>query len=307
MTQSCFPPSLWSCRLQARCRASSSQTYQVGWQYLPPLEGAASQPGFYETASGPFGSTVSEPLTARKQAYLWQETVICELETVTHAWNQARRRALDRLTEEAVQAGADAVVSVELCRSEHDEANDTIDCAVSGTAVRWNASSESRWPLLTDLSSQDYWKLLDAGYEAVGLLATTVVIFVSPSRSVRLNRMRTTMQAQEIPELCEAFQAARDAVRARLRGQVDVHGGTGAVGIQLAHSAREKEIALEDPTMPRSTRGLTRGELGVPAYVTGKSDIERSGWAITMHGSGTAIRKRSEEPSYPPEKAMWMG
>ena len=37
---------------------------------------------------------------------------------LTEAWNLARRRALDRLTEEALHVGADAVVGVHLHREQ---------------------------------------------------------------------------------------------------------------------------------------------------------------------------------------------
>ena len=45
---------------------------------------------------------------------------MCELDVLTDAWNLARRRALDRLAEEALQVGADVVVGVRLQRSDHD-------------------------------------------------------------------------------------------------------------------------------------------------------------------------------------------
>ena len=44
-----------------------------------------------------------------------------------NAWTTARRNALNRLSEEALQVGADVVVGVELRRGEHDLAKRTID------------------------------------------------------------------------------------------------------------------------------------------------------------------------------------
>jgi uncharacterized protein YbjQ (UPF0145 family) len=62
--------------------------------------------------------------------------VVCELDTITDAWSKVRRLALNRLSEEALQVGADAVIGVHLARGEHDLAKRTIDYLVSGTAIR---------------------------------------------------------------------------------------------------------------------------------------------------------------------------
>ena len=58
----------------------------------------------------------TEPSPAQVRNYLWHATVVCELDMLTDAWNLARRRALDRLAEEALHVGADAVVGVHLHR-----------------------------------------------------------------------------------------------------------------------------------------------------------------------------------------------
>jgi hypothetical protein len=53
--------------------------------------------------------------------------MVLEVEALTSAWDTARRNALNRLSEEALQVGADIVVGVELRRGEHDLAKRTID------------------------------------------------------------------------------------------------------------------------------------------------------------------------------------
>lgn len=281
-------------------QVQGASVYQVGWQYLPPPERGFGEVGLRGAHSG-------ESIAGQQREYLWQETVICELETVTRAWDQARRRALDRLSEEAVQVGADAVVGVKLRQGEHDWPEGSIDYLVSGTAIRWRRQGESQWPALTDLSLQDYWCLLQAGHEPVGLLATTSVMFVSPSQAARLSRMQTISRTQEIEELGKAFQSARDTVRARLCGQIDANNGIGAVGVQITHTVHEQEIPLEASMPPNARRGAGRGQLGLPTYTTGRSDVERKGWVITMHASGTAIRRRDTDPVYPPEMTMRYG
>ncbi len=66
-----------------------ASVHQVGWQFLPP-------------------------------SAQWGGEVYCPLTAVMQAWDDARRHAFQRLTEEAWTVGADAVVGVRLKRGEHD-------------------------------------------------------------------------------------------------------------------------------------------------------------------------------------------
>ena len=59
-----------------------------------------------------------------------------ELNFLSDAWNEVRRRALNRLALEAGHVGADAVVGVELRTGAHDWAENSIEYVVIGTAVR---------------------------------------------------------------------------------------------------------------------------------------------------------------------------
>lgn len=266
-----------------------------GWQYLPALD-----PGVivgYGTWGGPtitgraLQNRITEASPAQVRNYQWHHDVVCELDTLTDAWTLARRRALDRLAEEALQAGADAVVGVRLRRADHDIGRGTIEVVVTGTAIRLPGSDGAGWPVLTDVSVQDYWRLHTAGCEPVGLLATTAVVFASPARHTRIRRARTLATNQELSELSRAFQAARDTARARLVGQVADARGTDAVGVVFSHTVHREKLPLASALATAGHRGWNRGRLGLPYYVSGRADTERRGWVITMHAAGTAVRR----------------
>ena len=106
-----------------------------------------------------------------------------------------------------------------------------------------------------------------------------------------MRRARTRPQNQELEELSQGFQLARETVRARLRGQVaDAH-GAGAVGVEFSHSVRREKLAPRLLAADRATgEAGRRGRFGMPYRVSGHSDAERRGWMITMHAAGTAIR-----------------
>jgi uncharacterized protein YbjQ (UPF0145 family) len=238
-----------------------ASVHQVGYQYLP------------EAAS-------------------WGGEVMGELEVVSQAWDRARRLALDRLTEEARQAGADAVVGVSVKRGTHDWAEGAVDYVVSGTAVRLADSKGDRWPVLSDLSGQEYWQLYQAGYEPAGLVVATSVMFVSPSAGMQWQRWATTYQNQELTEFTQGFYAAREIVLGRLSSQADAGKADGIVGVRIDQHAVEQSFRV-------GSYGASFG-----GYGSGGNQGERHGLVITLHAMGTAIRSQESVPLYPPEPAI---
>jgi uncharacterized protein YbjQ (UPF0145 family) len=279
---------------------------RTGWQYLPPLEpGIVNAGGWYSGRAAAYVPTATgvqlqnlytEPSLSQVRSYQWRTEVVCELDVLTDAWNLARRRALDRLREEALQVGADAVVGVHLHRSGHDLGRGTIEYMVTGTAVRLPEAAGASSPTLTDVSAQEYCLLHGAGQDPVGLLAATTVVFASAPRATRLRRARTPRRNQELEELSRGFHAARETLRTRLLGQVADEHGTGAVGVEFSHAVHREKFALGSSLQTTDRRGWHLGRFGVPYRVSGHSDTERRGWVITMHLAGTAIRRRDGAP-----------
>jgi uncharacterized protein YbjQ (UPF0145 family) len=269
---------------------------RTGWQYLPALgPGIAAyvRPSFGTTATlqqDRWGNTFGETSGSQIRSYLWATPVVCRLETISDAWNLARRRALARLSDEATEVGADAVVGVSLQRADHDLGRRTVEYAVNGTAIRSATPGQPAEPVLTVLSVQDYSKLIGAGQEPVGLVATTVAVFASPSRDTRIKRARTFRSNQELTEISQAFQLARDSIRQDLRDQITRAGGAGVVGVELSQSIHREKLALASAVQSPEHHGWGRGRLGLPYYVSGRVEAERRGWVITMHAAGTAIR-----------------
>jgi uncharacterized protein YbjQ (UPF0145 family) len=278
---------------------------RTGWQFLPALGpgiAASVTPGFGRTATlrqDRWGNAFAETSRSQIRSYLWATPVVCRLETISDAWNLARRRALARLSDEAAEVGADAVVGVSLQRADHNLGRRTVEYAVNGTAIRSMTPGEGAEPVLTDLSVQDYSKLLRAGQEPVGLVATTVAVFASPSRDTRIKRARTFRANQELTEISLAFRLARDSIRHDLRDQITQVGGAGVVGVELSQSTRREKLALGSAVRSPEHHGWGRGRLGLPYYVSGRIEAERRGWVITMHAAGTAIRPRAGNGSPP--------
>jgi hypothetical protein len=99
---------------------------------------------------------------------------------------------------------------------------------------------------------------------------------------------------QELQELTRAFTDARETVRSRLEGQVSDAHGDGAVGVELSHAVEREKFSLASAVTSANLRGWHVGRLGIPYRVSGKGDVERDGWVVTMHGAGTAVRRRRD-------------
>lgn len=242
-------------KLQPVGQVLGASVHQVGWQNLP-----------WSASLG--GGT------------------IYELEVVSAAWEEARRRAFDRLTEEARHLRADLVVGVRLHMGAHDWAAGSVDYVVNGTAVRTPGPERSRRPLLSDLSGQEVWQLHQAGYGPVGLVAATAVFFVSPSYSTQWTQsyVGSTVN-QELTDFTQGVYAAREHALRSLSIQASADRADGIVGVRI-----EQQTALHS---------IRVGGLGG----TG----ERQGLIITLQAFGTAIREQHTSETQPPQAALGLG
>src|SRR6195952_4878851 len=109
----------------------------------------------------------------------------CELVDMTQALYHARELAMVRMEEEADELGADGIVAVRLTLTIHTWGSNVIEFLAIGTAVK-NVKGEGVWkaengkPFQSDLSGQDFWTLLHAGYRPVGMVMGNCVYYVAP-------------------------------------------------------------------------------------------------------------------------------
>jgi uncharacterized protein YbjQ (UPF0145 family) len=237
-----------------------TSVYQVGWQYLRP------------------------------EAQLGGSDFHTRLDVVNQAWDSARRLAFGRLLAESRAVDADAVVGVRLHRGEHDWARRSVDFMVNGTAIRLpeNARDSGGEPVLSDLSVQDYWKLVGGGWAPSGLLTATAVFFVSQGFSTRVGRRRSFFRNQELYEFSDGFGAARRAVVEDLRFQARERGADGIVGVTLDYKLERRKISVMRMPLPGSSIGTIAIGGDAPIYGGGKDS--RDGVVFTVHAVGTGIR-----------------
>lgn len=103
-----------------------------------------------------------------------------EIAVISEAHRESRRLALGRLWQEAVLVGADAVIGAQLrermitmgARGKGgDDGGEVIEFTVVGTAVRAPfLTHPPGQPIITDLSGQDLWALVQEGWEPCAFL-----------------------------------------------------------------------------------------------------------------------------------------
>jgi len=174
----------------------------------------------------------------------------------------------------------------------HDLGKGLIEYIVTGTAIRLpnsdgrdGARCSPTSPLRSTGSSTA------AGYEPVGLVASTAVMFASPPRTTRMRRARQPAQNRELDELSRAFHTARESLRTALRDQTSYAHGTAPLGSRSRHTVHREKLGHRIHAADQDMRGWHRGTLGIPYRVSGRGDAERHGWVITMH------RSRDRDPS----------
>ncbi|MGC8481557.1 MAG: heavy metal-binding domain-containing protein [Acidimicrobiales bacterium] len=158
-----------------------------------------------------------------------------ELDKLTEAMYHARELAMTRMEAEAEILGADGIVAVRLDVEFKAFGADIAEFIAVGTAVSaddrsidWTPNGR---PFTSDLSGQDFWTLIQAGYAPLGLVMGSCVYHIAHQR------MRQAMfnigQNVEIPQYTEALYDARELAMSRMQAEAEGLHAEGIVGVQL--------------------------------------------------------------------------
>ena len=161
-----------------------------------------------------------------------------ELDRLTEAMYHARELAMSRMEAEAQALGTDGVVGVRLEIEFKDFGSDIAEFLAVGTAVVADAPPPTgTWrtaagrPFTSDLSGQEFWTLVQAGYAPLGLVMGTCVYRVA-RRSIAATTAALTSNV-EIPQYTEALYDARERAMSRMQAEATVLGAEGVVGVRL--------------------------------------------------------------------------
>jgi uncharacterized protein YbjQ (UPF0145 family) len=158
-----------------------------------------------------------------------------EMSVLTQAMYHARELAMTRMEEEADQLGADGVVGVRLDIGRYEWGADLAEFIAVGTAVKHRAGELHRAPngrpFTSDLSGQDFWALLSAGYRPVGLVMGNCVYHVA-HQGLRAS-FKQIGRNQEMPTYTQALYEARELAMERMQAEATETQANGIVGARI--------------------------------------------------------------------------
>jgi uncharacterized protein YbjQ (UPF0145 family) len=162
-----------------------------------------------------------------------------ELDQLSQAMYHARELAMTRMEAEADALGADGIVGVRLDIEFKEFGSDLAEFIAIGTAVKADAPPDSggTWrnrhnqPFTSDLSGQDFWTLIQAGYAPLGMTMGTCVYHIAHQKFWQA--MGNIGQNVEIPQYTEALYDARELAMSRMQAEAEQLGAEGIVGVQM--------------------------------------------------------------------------
>jgi uncharacterized protein YbjQ (UPF0145 family) len=160
-----------------------------------------------------------------------------ELTTLTQAMYNARELAMSRMEAEAAHLGADGIVGVELRMQAYVWGQDVLEFLATGTAVKATAGTGAHRtpvgkPFTSDLSAQDFFRLLAAGAVPVSFVLGTCVYHIahqSVMQSLRQFRQNTEMQV-----FTQGIYEARELALSRMQDEATQAQAAGIVGVSVA-------------------------------------------------------------------------
>lgn len=157
-----------------------------------------------------------------------------EMTALTAAMVNARELALGKLVAHAAKVGADGVVGVKLVVDHHGHHAEFL---ATGTAVKarggdWRVGGQ---PFTSDLSGQDFWALVRAGYRPHRLVMGACVYHVAHQGVGAF--FKTIGNNIELTTYTTALYDARELAMARMQAEAAATGATGVVGLRLTEGS----------------------------------------------------------------------
>src|SRR5450631_4026849 len=152
-----------------------------------------------------------------------------EVMPLTQSLYQSRELAMERMEEEADELGADGIVAMRLTVAVHAWGTNIIEFLAIGTAVR-HAQSQGAFrthdgkPFTSDLSGQDFWTILNAGYRPLGFVMGNCVYYVGPPA-------QQLAQNGELAGPTQAIYDARELAMERMQFEAESLKADGIVGV----------------------------------------------------------------------------
>ena len=162
-----------------------------------------------------------------------------ELQVLSQAMYNARELAMTRMQAEADHLSADGIVGVELRMQMYAWGQSVLEFVATGTAVRHlSGQGAHRAPdgraFTSDLSAQDFFRLIAAGAVPVAFVLGTCVYHIAHQSAMQA--LRQTGQNQEMIQFTQGVYEARELALTRMQAEATQTRSAGIVGVSVAVS-----------------------------------------------------------------------
>src|SRR5277367_2447501 len=159
-----------------------------------------------------------------------------ELQVLTQAMYNARELAMARMRAEADHLAADGIVGVNLRMQMYAWGQSCLEFVATGTAVRHLAGQGAhRAPdgraFTSDLSAQDFFRLLAAGAVPVAFVLGTCVYHIAHQSAMQA--LRQAGQNQEMVIFTQGIYDARELALSRMQAEATQARSSGIVGVNV--------------------------------------------------------------------------
>jgi uncharacterized protein YbjQ (UPF0145 family) len=159
-----------------------------------------------------------------------------ELQVLTQAMYNARELAMARMRAEADHLVADGIVGVQLRMQMYAWGQGCLEFVATGTAVRHLAGTGAhRAPdgraFTSDLSAQDFFRLLAAGAVPVAFVLGTCVYHIAHQSAMQA--LRQAGQNQEMMQFTQGVYEARELALTRMQAEAAEAKASGIVGVTV--------------------------------------------------------------------------
>ncbi len=190
-----------------------------------------------------------------------------EVGWMSHALWHSRQLAMTRMEEEADQLGADGIVGVRLDVNLHAFGKGILEFMAVGTAVKHRDGGNFRnrhgKPFQSDLTGQEFWTLVKAGYRPVGFCMGNCVAYVPPETLGVVSGGN-----RELAGYTHVLYDARELAIGRLQYEAETLGAEGIVGVTI----EEKEHSWGGAGRFDGNAALYSGEL-LELFVVGTAVV----------------------------------
>jgi uncharacterized protein YbjQ (UPF0145 family) len=164
----------------------------------------------------------------------WKQNA--ELQLLTQAMYNARELAMARMRAEADHLAADGIVGVQLRMQMYAWGESCLEFVATGTAVRHlTGQGAHRAPdgraFTSDLSAQDFFRLLAAGAVPVAFVLGTCVYHVAHQGVIQ--SLRQAGQNQEMLQFTQGVYEARELALMRMQVEAAAAQSSGVVGVTV--------------------------------------------------------------------------